>query len=300
MKWKNMRKIKYIALTIGLILFLSEVSLSQVVKNKLILGLGYYNNNNRLQYLKANTKAKLNGKFQQVAGIHLSFYITVEDPANLLGRAVTNEKGVANLFIPPSAKSVWNKSPKQTFLVVSEATKEYDGVHSNFDLTKSRIQIDTLPDRKITATFSELRDSAWIPVKGVDMKVTLKRLCGDLNVSETPTYTTDSLGVVNADFKLDKLPGDSIGNLVIIAEVDDNDIYGNLTTERSVPWGESSKYVSTFNQRSLFARRGWSPLWLEWIAYSIIAAVWGVLFYLFLQIRKLKRLGAGYVAGKSE
>jgi len=87
-----MRKIKYIALTIGLILFLSEVSLSQVVKNKLILGLGYYNNNNRLQYLKANTKAKLNGKFQQVAGIHLSFYITVEDPANLLGRAVTNER----------------------------------------------------------------------------------------------------------------------------------------------------------------------------------------------------------------
>ena len=286
-----MRKIKYIILTAGLILFLTEVSLSQVAKNNLILGLGYFNNNNQLQYLKANTKAKIIGKFRQVADIHLSFYISSEDPANLLGKAVTNEKGIANLFIPPSARSAWNKSAKQSFLVVSEPTKEYDAVHSNFDLTKSRIQIDTLPDRKITATFSELRDSAWVAVKGVDMKVTVKRLGGDLNISETPTYTTDSLGLVNADFKLDNLPGDSAGNLVIIAEVDDNDVYGNLTTEKTVPWGESSKYISAFNQRSLFARRGWSPLWLEWMAYSIIAAVWGVLFYLFLQIRKLRKLG---------
>ena len=290
MKWKNMRKIKYIICTIGLLFFFINVSFAQAEKNKLILGLGYYNNNNQLQYLKANTKSKINGKFQQVPGIPVSFYISSEEPTNLLGKAVTNEKGVANLFIPPSARPAWNKSSKQSFLVVSDSTKAYDGVHSGFDLTKSRIQIDTLPDRKITATFSEFKDSAWVVVKGVDMKVTVKRLGGDLNVSETPTYTTDSLGVVNADFKLDKLPGDSAGNLVIIAEVDDNDVYGNLTTEKSVPWGVSSRYVSAFNRRSLFARRGWSPLWLEWLSYSIIAAVWGVLLFLFLQIRKLKKL----------
>jgi hypothetical protein len=292
MKWKNMRKIKYIIATTGLILFLTEISFSQVAKNNLILGLGYFNNNNQLQYLKASTKAKISGKFQQVPGIHVSFYIGSEDPVNLLGKAVTNEKGIAHLFIPPSAKTAWNKSSKQSFVVVSEPTKEYEVVHSSFDLTKSRIQIDTTPDRKITASFSEYKDSAWVVVKGVDMKISVKRLGGDLNVSETPTYTTDSMGLVNADFKLDKLPGDSAGNLIIVAEVDDNDMYGNLTTEKSVPWGEPLRYVSAFNQRSLFARRGWSPLWLEWMAYSIIAAVWGILIYLFLQIRKLKKLGA--------
>ena len=285
-----MRKIKYISLMVLLSIIISGVSFSQAVKNTLILNLGYYNDNNKIQYLKAVTKSKINGKFRQVPDIHLSFYITSEDPANLLGKAVTDEKGIANLFIPPSARSVWNKSPKQSFLAVSDSTKEYNGVHSSFDLTKSRIQIDTLPDRIITATFSEFRDSAWVVVKGVEMKVTVKRLGGDLNVSETPTYTTDSLGLVHADFKLDKLPGDSAGNLVIIAEVDDNDIYGNLTTEKTVPWGESFRYVSAFNQRSLFARRGLSPLWLEWMAYSIIVAVWGVLFFLFLQIRKIKKL----------
>jgi len=275
-----------------LLIIISGVSYSQAVKNTLILNLGYYNDNNKIQYLKAVTKSKINGKFRQVPDIHVSFYITSESPSNLLGKAITNDKGIATLFIPPSAKSAWTQSAKQSFLVVSDTTQAYDGVHSNFDLTKSRIQIDTLPDRKMTATFSEFKDSAWVPVKGVDMKLTVKRLGGDLNVNETPTYTTDSLGLVNADFKLDKLPGDSAGNLIIIAEVDDNDVYGNLTTEKTVPWGEPSQYVSAFNKRSLFARRGWSPLWLDWMAYSIIVAVWGVLFYLFLQIRKLKKLGA--------
>ncbi|HEY2350489.1 MAG TPA: hypothetical protein VGH64_15830 [Puia sp.] len=285
-----MRKIKYIILITGMLAFFNEACLSQAAKNNLILGLGYFNSNNQVQYLKASTKSKINGKFRPVGDIPVRYYISSEDPANLLGKAVTNDKGIAHLFIPPSAAAAWKKSAKQSFLVVSDSTKEYDGVHSNFDLTKSRIQIDTLPDRQIQATFSEFRDSVWVAVKGVDMKVTVKRLGGDLNVNETPTYTTDSLGLIHADFKLDKLPGDSAGNLTIIAEVDDNDVYGNLTTEKSVPWGEPTQYVSSYNQRSLFARRGWSPLWLEWMAYSIIAVVWGVMIYLFFQIRKLKKL----------
>ena len=90
----------------------------------------------------------------------------------------------------------------------------------------------------------EQKGSEWIPVKGVDMKIAVKRLGGDLNVTETPTYTTDSLGVASADFKLLNLPGDSAGNLVLVARVEDNDIYGNLTTEGIVPWGTPSMYVS--------------------------------------------------------
>lgn len=287
-----MKKIKYTGFTIILTLLLAALSSAQVAKNTLIPGLGYFNDNNRVQYLKANTKTKLNGKFKQVSGIHLNFYINSESPANLLGKAVTNDKGQAILFIPPSANVEWNKSPKQSFIVVSDASKQYDAVHSDINLTKARIQIDTLAERKISATLSELRDSAWMPVRGVDLKVVVKRMDGNLNVNETPVYTTDSLGAVSADFKQDKLPGDSAGNLILIAEVDDNDIYGNLTAERSVPWGMVSRYVPAYNQRSLFARRGWSPLWLEWMAYTTIAVVWGVLLYLFIQIKRLKKLGA--------
>jgi hypothetical protein len=288
-----MRKLKYALLSLGLSFFFAGASFCQdTAKTSLILNLGYYNDNNQMQYLKAVTKTKVKGKFKLVAGIPVSFYITSESQANLLGRATTNDKGQAVILIPPAARDEWNKSPKQHFLVVSDSSKSFDGTNTSIDLSKAKIKIDTAEDKKIIATLYELKDSVWVPIKGVDMKVAVKRLGGDLNVNETPTYTTDSLGVVNADFKQQHLPGDSLGNLILIARVEDNDIYGNLTTEKTVPWGTEARYQAAYNHRSLYARRGWSPLWLEWMAYSIIAAVWLVLMYLFVQIRKLKKLGA--------
>jgi len=286
-----MRNIK-IALLAGISFFFTEASFCQgTTKASLILNLGYYNDNNQMQYLKAATKTKVNGKFKFVGGVPVSFYISSEGPANLIGKAITNEKGQASLLILPIAKDEWNKSSRQTFLAVSDSSRLFDAVKTSVDLSKSRIKIDTAEDKKIVATLLELKDSLWVPVKGVDMKLAVKRLGGDLNVNETPTYTTDSLGMVNADFKLLNLPGDSLGNLILIAKVEDNDVYGNLTTEKTVPWGTVARYQAPFNERSLFARRGWSPLWLEWMAYSIIIAVWFVLLYLFIQIRKIIRLG---------
>ncbi|HCL82917.1 MAG TPA: hypothetical protein DIC22_03025 [Chitinophagaceae bacterium] len=287
-----MRKFKYTVLTIVVSTFLTGIAICQETKNNLILGLGYFNDNNQMQYLKANTKTKVSGKFTQVPGVSLSFYISSVSPGNLLGKATTDDKGMAFILIPPAARDEWNKSPKQSFLVVSDSSKLYDAVTSSIDLVKARIRIDTAEDKKIIATLYELKDTVWVPVKGVDMRVAIKRLDGDLNVSEAPTYTTDSLGMISADFKQDGLPGDTAGNLILIAKVEDNDTYGNLSTEKTVPWGKVSKYVSNYNQRSLYGRRGWSPLWLEWMAYTIIAGVWVVLLYLFMQIRKLKQLGA--------
>ncbi len=288
-----MNKFKHVALTGVFLLLVTGISQAQTEKNKLMLGLGYYNDNNRLQYVKANTKAKIDGKFTPVAGITLRFYIGSESPDHLLGKAITNDKGLAALMIPSVAKDEWNKSPKQTFLVVSDSTGLYETVTTSFDLTKARIKLDTAADKKIVATLVEQKDSKWVPVKGVDMKIAIKRMGGDLNVNETPTYTTDSVGEASADFKQLNLPGDSAGNLILIASVEDNDLYGNLTVEKTVPWGTSSEYISAFNQRSLFARAGRPPLWLLWMASCITLSVWSVIFYLFVQIRKLKKLGAG-------
>jgi hypothetical protein len=198
---------------------------------------------------------------------------------------------LAALPIPATAKDEWNKSPAQSFLVVSDSSQLYSAVKTSIDLTKSRIKLDTAGDKKIIALLVEQKGSEWVPVKGVDMKIAVKRLGGDLNVNETPSYTTDSLGVASADVKLSNLPGDSKGNLVLVARVEDNDLFGNLSTERTVPWGTPSNYVSDYDKRSLFARTSRAPLWLLWMASCITLSVWMVIFYLFFQIRKLKKLG---------
>jgi hypothetical protein len=283
-----MKKIKYY---LSILLFLAVGILKAQDKPDLLLNLSYFNNNDQVQYLLAKVKTKIDGKFQVVPNINLIFYINAEAPANLLGKAVSNEKGEAVVFITAAAKDEWMKSAKQSFIVVSEATKQFDIAKTNTDITKSKIIIDTAADRKVTAVLLELKDSVWTPVRGVDLKVAVKRFDGDLNVSETLTYTTDSLGAISADFKRDSLAGDFKGNLILTAKMEDNDLYGNVAVEKTVPWGVPTTYISAYDERTLFARRGHSPFWLELMAYSIVVAVWGVLIYLIIKIRELKKLG---------
>jgi len=265
--------------------------LAQETKNDLLLNLSYFNNNNSYIYLKAIAKTKIDGKFQLVKDVTISFYVTKDSAGNLLGTAVTNNKGEAVLLIPATAKNTWSKSVKQSFVAVSTANKQFDETKANTDITKAKLQIDTAENKMITVKVLELKDTSWVAVKGVELKVAVKRMDADLGVSETQTYATDSTGTINAEFKRDGLPGDSKGNLILVAKVEDNDQYGNLSVEKSVPWGAIPSYQTNFFKRTLFARRGQSPLWLELLAYSIIVAVWAVLIYLILQLNKIKKLG---------
>lgn len=263
-------------------------------KNSLSLTLKYFNNNNQTQYLVVQAKSKIDGKFQQIPNIPVSFYIASETvKENLLGKAITNEKGEASLLIPASAKAEWVKTISPNFIVVSEATKRFDEGKGDATITKAKIKIDTAEGRVINAKVMELKDNIWLPVKGVDLTLGVKRLGGNLNVNETQTYTTDSLGAVIAEFKRENLPGDvATGKLTIVATVTDNETYGNLTAEIPVVWGNKFNYNSNFDRRTLFARRGHSPLWLELMAYGIIIAVWGVILYLIIQLKKIIKLGA--------
>ncbi|MEN9686250.1 MAG: hypothetical protein RLZZ28_2036 [Bacteroidota bacterium] len=283
---------KHNQLFLLVVLLLSIASYAQTEKPALLLSLGYFNSNNQHQYVVVKAKSKIDRKFQMIKGIDVAVYITAISPENLIGKGITDEKGEISLFIPASAKSEWNKSAKQSFLLVSKPNKQFNEAQGSLDISKAKLEIDTSADKKISAKLLELKDSVWSVVKGVDVKLAVKRLGGDLNVNETPSYTTDSLGMVEAEFKRDSLPGDAKGNLVLVAKVEDNELYGNLSAEKQVPWGASYKYVSQFDRRTLFARRGKSPVWLELMAYSIVVAVWGVLIFLVGRIRKIIELGA--------
>src|SRR5205814_343662 len=110
----------------------------------------------------------------------------------------------------------------------------------------------------------------WAPAKDVEMRIGVKRLGAELKIGDEETYTTDSTGQVAAEFKRDSLPADEKGNLILIAKVEDNDSYGSLSIEKTVPWGVYFKRENNFGQRALWASRGKAPIWLYAMAYSII------------------------------
>lgn len=261
-------------------------------KNTLVLGVKYYNKNNAAQYLVVSAKSKIDGKFQKVGNIVIKLYITTDaDKNNLIGTGITTDRGEFILFIPPAAKTEWIKSATQNFVAVSTPTKLYDEARAEASIIKAKIKIDTAEGKMVNAILVTLVDSIWKPMAGIEMVLAIKRLDGNLNISETATYTSDSAGAITGEFKRDSLPGDQKGNLVLVANIIDNDIYGNVEAETTVPWGKPLVYTTNYNHRSLFARRGLSPIWLELLAYGIILLVWAVIIYLVFQIRKIIQLG---------
>jgi len=261
-------------------------------KGSLSISVGFYSQNNQVPYIKAKVKTKVDGRFKTVAGIPLALYINIADDAdNLIANVVTNDKGEAAATIPASLKAKWGAGPSHTFVATFKGSKEYEANSGDITVGRAKIDIDTTSDRKIIATVYAMADSGWKPVKGVDVIVAVKRLDANLNVNETATFSTDSTGSASADFKRDSIAGDANGNITLVAKVEDNDQFGNLYIEKTVPWGAKFIPVNTFDRRTLFATRDKAPIWLILMATSIIIAVWGILIGLVANLFKIKKLG---------
>lgn len=192
-------------------------------------------------------------------------------------------------------KNLWSSSPDHKFIAMAKPDPKVEGTTTELEITKSKIEIDTLNEegtRSVSVKVYSYSSGQLVPAKGVEVKIGVVRLGGGLKIGDDETYTTDSLGQVTGEFKLDSLPAnDAKGNIVLVAKVEDNEQFGNLSLEKTVPWGKYYQHADTFGQRSLWAARFRAPLWLLFMAYSIVAGVWGVIIYLIIQIFKMKRLG---------
>ncbi len=263
-------------------------------RSPLVVGVSYYSIDNKLPYLMVNAKSKVNGKFQPVNGAVIKLYLDKDSSGKglgLIGKVVTNEKGKGGTDIPPALEQIWKASATHTFMAVTDKTKQFDETNTEISVAKARITIDTADDKNVTAMVTEFKGNAWVPVKGVDVKLGIKRLGGDLQIGEEQSYTTDSLGQVKGEFKKLGMPGDAAGNLVLVAKVEDNDQYGNLRIEKSIPWGVKFVAGYDFGKRALWASRFHSPFWLVFMAYAIVISVWGTLIYLVFLLIKVKKLG---------
>ncbi len=259
-------------------------------KASLSITLSYYEVNNQLPHISALVKTKVDGRFKPAGGIPLKLFLNKDSAGTVIGKVVTNENGQAFAFIPPSLKNEWKSSKTHTFLASFDGDKRYESAKADLTVAKAKIEISTA-DKTITAKVFQLTDTTWVPVKGVDVKFGVRRLGADLPVNETPTFTTDSTGQASADFKRDSIPGDAKGNIVLVAKVEDNEQFGNIAVEKTVPWGAKFVPVNTFDERTLFATRSKAPIWLIVVSSGIILAVWITLILLVQNIFRIKKLG---------
>ena len=245
--------------------------------------------NNNFQYLVVDAKAKVNNRWQMMKNLTVKLFLDSNSDERLISTLQTDETGKAKAIIPANLKTAWDASTTHKFIAVTP-----DGTTAEASVTKAKIIIDTANKdgaRTVNVQVMKWEGSDWAPAKDVEMRIGVKRLGAELKIGDDETYTTDSTGSVSAEFKRDSLPADEKGSLILVAKVEDNDSYGSLSIEKTVPWGVYFKRENSFGERALWASRGKAPIWLYAMAYSIIIAVWGTLVYLISLIVKIKKVG---------
>ena len=259
------RKIKILLFSfISLILGLSATAQEEEAR-ELLLDIGYFMPADNIPYIKVMAREKVGRQFLPQNNITVNVYLGEEAEGNLMEKVITNYKGEARAYIPVSLKTLWDSLQTANFIAVSEATKDFESVNSELEITKARLEIDTLTEddiRSVVVKITQLSNGEWIPAEEVDLKVMVQRSLRNLPVSgDDDIYTTDETGTVAAEFLRDSLFGDKEGDLTIIARTEDNDLFGNIFASKIVNWGKAPVITSNFNKRSLWAPRFRTPYW---------------------------------------
>lgn len=301
---KNLKRNKFIFLLLPfLFILLTNRAAAQDEKETAeeLVKLNYFNDNNGVQYLILENSLKTGKKKEPLKNKVFQLYLDSNKNENSIAKVTTDKNGKAKSFLPPSLKAIWDANPVHKFIAVA-AGKE-DEIAAELEIAKAKIQIDTVSAdgiRSITVQVMHYENNAWVPANEVEMKIGIQRLGGILSAGEEEAYTTDSTGAVTVEVTKDSLPGDSKGNIVLVAKVQENDIYGNLKVQKTVPWGIALVADNSFfDKRTLWTTRFRTPIWLLVMAYSIVFGVWGTIIYLIMQMIKIKKLGLAHDEGNS-
>lgn len=292
---KKMKINKYSLLLLSVLFLFQyyESTAQHKAPGQVVVKLQYFNNQNSMQYLILESMLKKNKTLTPQNNIKYKLYLDSMTDATLIANMQTNERGKAKAFIPQTLKASWDATAQHTFIVMAGDEE----IISDYVVTKSKITIDTVTTdgkRNIIASLMKWENDAWVPSPEVEMKVGIARNGGSiLPAGDEETYTTDSTGIAMVELKKDSLPGDRKGNLVLAVRVEDNEEFGNLFAEKTVPWGLVQRTDNSFfNKRALWTTRFRTPIWLLLMAYSIVIGVWGTLIYLVGQLFKIKKMGA--------
>lgn len=149
---------------------------------------------------------------------------------------------------------------------------------------------DSTTPRKITAIATDMNGE---PIEGLDLYFYVKRTFSNLPIGDV-FNTTDDLGKVSVDFPKD-LPGDHEGNVTILVEIKDSELYNDQIIETVKDWGVPTALDPVNQKRSLWSAGANAPISLVLIISSLIVSIWFIIFYIIhilFRISKIKNTKA--------
>jgi hypothetical protein len=235
--------------------------------------------------LKAALKAKINGGSKNLELLKISYVLVTDSIEKPLGFVITDRNGKAVLNIKADSLKA-DKEGKLHFKAVFAGNKAMETAEGEVSIKRARLEITPV---KGDSTFSvsvklvDLGTGAETPIPETALGVFVSRLFFPLKVGEG---TTDATGVVSVDIPKN-LPGDTKGNITLLAKIDENELYGNLEASITQPWG-----ARVSDQLKELPRSLWSPhppIWMLATFIILMVAVWGHYIVIVVQLFRLRK-----------
>ena len=163
---------------------------------------------------------------------------------------------------------------------VAESAFEGQGITIALELVKEKMEL--------LAYVEGLDEGEKEPIAGAELKLFAKRYFGNLPIGSTKK-TNEQGRVV---FALpDDLPGDSAGLVTVNASLSNQELYGEVAVDTALAFGVPTDKPGLTEQRAMWNVASKAPIWLI-LSYSLgVLLVWGTIFYVLLQLRRIYLMG---------
>ncbi len=289
---KQVRKDKKVVVVVLILLFVSagHVGLTQEqLTPRLRLD---FVNKSGIRLLNAKVTVKIEGKNTPVADLKVHYFLIGDKTKKPLGIDTTNGDGLTSFTLPADLGAPRSKEGAYTYMACVDSTKEYSGASAEVNIRDVFMLITFHQKDTIKQIMVEARE---IGPKGDTLPVQDQKI----NFYVPRTFTSLKIGeatVVNGRATLDfpvTLPGDSIGNLPIVAKFEDNEAYGTAETNAVINWGKPLPPMQIIH-RGLGDVN--APLWMVYTLIILLSLVWFHYMYAIFTVFRIRRLGKKFEA----
>jgi len=262
-----------------------------IEKKKPILAINYFNINSDSFFVKVSSNYK-DKKLFPIEYQVVRLYFNETDEKNLLGTVTTDLNGDGMVYLDKKFKG--RIGSLSTFDLVAETDKDshYKKGSGSVTIANTLLELQTKEKdstRTMRAFVFENGERSKKPVKGAEVTFFVKRMIGVFPLSEK-NAVTDSAGMAEIEYTVKDLPGDSLGTLTVGAKLSDADTYGTIMSLKQALWGKKTN-TRVEPVRALWATADRVPVWLLFLAGSIIFLVWGSICYIVFLVYTINKLG---------
>jgi len=232
--------------------------------------------------------SSLDGKKVLIENAKLKVASMMDTAKVVLGFVSTDWKGKASLDILPARALAKGVDGTYNFNISFEGNNQYAAVEDNLKVKDIFLELgfDEKDTGKMVNVFAyELNDKLEkVQVPGLDVDFCVSRIFCNFPFGAAKTDAEGKCGMAFPK----RMPGDSAGQVTLVARIVDNETYANAETRKTVKWG-----VPVFPEEN--AHRGLgdtdAPLWMVYTLIVLLSAVWLHFSYIIFLVLRINYLG---------